>query len=102
MKHPLQAIPQERRLPISLTLLALTVGLSTILSWTLRKERYGIVALEMAGDERKAREVIGSWGEGARSRALFNVHLDYLFLVAYSTTIGLVCLWGASVLRVSR
>ena len=71
-----------------------------VLSWTLRKERYGLFALEMAGDEQKAREVLASRDEEeARSGALLNVYLDYLFLVIYSTTIGPACLWGAGTLR---
>jgi len=64
-----------------------------VLSWTLRQERYGLFALEMAGAEQKAREVLASRDEeGARSCTLLSVYLDYLLLVIYSTTIGPACL----------
>jgi len=100
MRHPLQKIPNRRKLPLLLLLFALTGGLMAVLSWTLRGEHYGIIDLELAGNEEKARQVITAWDvSGVRGFALFNVRLDFLFLAVYSTTIGLACVMAASVFR---
>ncbi len=49
----------------------------------------GIVSFELAGDPSTARQIVASWTETARVDAGFNLGLDYLFLVAYSTAIAL-------------
>lgn len=99
MRHPLQKIPDRRKLPLLLLLLALTGGLMAVLSWTLRGEYYGIIALELAGNEEKARQIIAAWDvSGGRGLALLNVRLDFLFLAVYSTTIGLACVLASEAL----
>jgi hypothetical protein len=100
MRHPLQALPEGQRVQVFLLSLALTGTLAAVLNWTLMGERYGIVALELAGNEQKAREIVDSWTtSGVRDRAFINVHLDFAFLVAYSTTIASACIWAVGVLH---
>jgi hypothetical protein len=56
---------------------------------------YGIVSFELAGDAASAQRMVDSWDETARMWAAFSLGFDYLFLVLYSTTIGLACVWAA-------
>jgi hypothetical protein len=97
MRHPLQKIPAARKLPVLLLLLGLTGGLMIILSKTLHGEKYGIVALELAGNKEEGQRFLDTWDvSGMRGSALLNVHLDFLFLCIYSTTISLACVMAAS------
>ncbi len=98
MHHPLQKVPDGRKSLLLLLLLGLTSGLMAVLSWTLRGERYSIVDLELAGSEEEAQLILDDWdAAGVRGLALLNVHLDFPFLVLYSTTIGLACVMAANV-----
>ena len=54
MRHPLQRIPDRKRLPLLLLLLALTTSLMAVLIWTLHGEIHDIIDLELAGNERTA------------------------------------------------
>jgi hypothetical protein len=60
---------------------------------------YGIISYELAGSVEKAQWIIDSWDQGARLYAAFSLGFDYLFMVLYSTTIALACLWGGRVLQ---
>jgi hypothetical protein len=51
----------------------------------------GIVSFEFAGTLPAARTMLESWGTAGRVYAGLNLGLDYLFIVAYATTIGLGC-----------
>jgi hypothetical protein len=53
----------------------------------------GIVSYEFAGDVGTAAQIIDSWDEIARIYAGFNLGLDYLYLLLYSTTIAMALLW---------
>jgi hypothetical protein len=55
----------------------------------------GIISFEFAGSAARTAEILDSWGEAGRLRAAFIQGLDFLFLVVYSTTIALGCLWAA-------
>jgi hypothetical protein len=100
MRHPLSAIPHGRRRLVFLPLLALTLLSMLVLAGLNRPlAPYGIVAFELAGEQQRAVEIVGAWGEAARLSAAFGLGFDYLYLVAYSTTIGLACLWAAEQLR---
>jgi len=50
---------------------------------------YGIVSFELAGSTEKAGAILTSWDQDARISAAFNLGLDYIFILAYSTSIGL-------------
>jgi len=49
---------------------------------------------EFAGSLESAVKIIRSWDEAVRILAAFSIGLDFLFLILYSTTIGLACLWS--------
>lgn len=63
---------------------------------------YGIISYELAGNAPESLSILASWDEGARTHAAFSLGLDYLFLVLYSTTIGLACIWAAMVLKANN
>jgi hypothetical protein len=83
------------------TLLAMTALISAALLLTGEPLRTipapaGILSYEFAGTTAKAAEIFNSWDEKAKSAAGFNLGLDYLFLLAYSTTLALGILWVAA------
>jgi hypothetical protein len=103
MHHPLQAIRVGRRRRAFLPLLALTALLGAVLGWVDRPLRTraapgGIVSFEVAGDAASARRMVDSWAGAGHAWAAFSLGIDYLFLVVYSTTLALGCLWAAGVL----
>ena len=51
----------------------------------------GIVSFELAGQPDAAQRIVASWDEEARVYAALSLGLDYLFMLAYSTAIGLGC-----------
>lgn len=98
MYHPLCSIPNGKKLPVFLVLLAATIVLSLIL--TLTGPVYpNIIDYELAGSAAKAAEIIAVWDASSRVKAGFNLGLDFLYLLVYSTTIALACSWGATVFR---
>jgi hypothetical protein len=97
MKHPLEAIPQGKRLLVFLALLAvflvITIGFRFI-----GPAQPSIVDFELAGTTDRAAEIINAWDTQDRIRAGFSLGLDYLYMPVYSTLIALACVWGAGVL----
>ena len=59
----------------------------------------GIVSFELAGSSQRAQEILGSWDVHAQLRAAFSLGLDYVFMLAYSATIGLACIWAGEALQ---
>jgi len=51
----------------------------------------GIISFEFAGSIDVATEMLDSWDENGLVLAAVNLGIDYLFLVAYSVAISLVC-----------
>ncbi|MBD1927492.1 hypothetical protein H6F74_14750 [Trichocoleus sp. FACHB-90] len=92
MSHPFQFIPADNYVQVFLPLLALTLLLAAVLSAIPLKP--DIVQFEL-----NALKVIKSWKETDKMWAAFSLGLDFLFLVVYSTTIGLACVWLANVLQ---
>jgi hypothetical protein len=104
MRHPFDALPTGKRGQVFLPLLALTLLLMVVLNvsggpLTTGAAPQGIVSFELAGSVSRIRHILDSWDEAAQLRAAFSLGLDFLFLVAYSTTIGFACLWAAGVAR---
>lgn len=62
----------------------------------------GIISYEFAGNPQKATAVINSWDANARLHACFSLGLDYAFILVYTTTIALACLWTGEVLANRR
>lgn len=51
----------------------------------------GIISFELAGELSKAHGMLASWGQEGQVYAGLNLGLDYLFMLAYATAIGLGC-----------
>lgn len=97
MRHPFQAIPtsHERRVFIGLTVMTLVLMvLMNAVGAPLKNEAApsGIISYELAGSMQNAQAIIASWDEPARLHASFSLGLDFLFLVVYSSAIGMGCL----------
>ena len=90
-------IPEMSRWLLFILLAPLSLVLMIPAGGRLNSKRtpLGIVALELAGTPRKARQVIAAWDVAAQQRAKAAVRLDYLFLVTYSTAVSLACMLAA-------
>ena len=95
-RHPfnwLSTSGQKRAFVALLTLtLVVMVGLNA-LGGPLNTEvaPLGIVSFELAGELAFAQSMVESWGQTGQVYAGLNLGLDYLFLVAYSSSIALGC-----------
>ena len=56
----------------------------------------GIVTYELAGSVQRAQAILDSW-HAVRGYAYTNLAADFPFLLLYSTSIGLACLWAGDV-----
>lgn len=97
MKHPLEQIPKNLVKPLFWGLLILTLLLMVLMNLVgaplvTAAAPYGIISYELAGNPENSLKILASWGEVARQKAAFSLGLDYLFMVVYSTTIGLGCI----------
>ncbi len=52
---------------------------------------YGMVSFQLAGNLSGALRILASWNQEAMTSAALNLGIDYLYMVVYSTTIGLGC-----------
>ena len=92
--HPLESIPEERRRRAFLVLAAASVALMAALGvegGPLRTSAApcGIVSYELAGSRGAADAILASWDPPGRETARGNLILDFVFLIAYSSAIGL-------------
>lgn len=104
MRHPLDSLPPKKHKLYFWLLLVVTLVIMTLLNLVgepliTGSAPYGIVSYELAGSPSRAEAVLTSWDPGVRAHAAFSLGFDYLFLLAYSTTIALACLWAAGVLK---
>lgn len=63
---------------------------------------YGIISYELAGTPEQAGQILASWDQRAREHAALSLGFDYVFMLAYSITIGLACVWAGDVLLERR
>jgi hypothetical protein len=96
-RRPAQTFPFAARVVLTLALLAILNGIGRPLMTSAAPA--GIVSYEFAGGEARAREIMASWDEPARRLAAFSLGLDYLFMVAYATTLAAGCLRSGAALR---
>lgn len=96
--HPFDEVPPGRLRVWFLPFLAVTVLVGGVLL-LLDPGGKGIVGLEVAGSVAAAHEVMAVWDDRDVIHAAFGVGLDYLFLIAYSTSIAIACVWGRRVFR---
>ncbi|MBN2548996.1 MAG: hypothetical protein JXB15_07560 [Anaerolineales bacterium] len=107
MHHPLENIPLEWRSKVFWLLLALTLALMVVFNLTgaslaTPAAPLGIVSYELAGSPLQAQAMLDSWDQKAKLAAAFGLGLDYLFMAAYSTTVGLGCIWAGDALLRQR
>ena len=96
--HPFDEVPPGRIRTWFLPCFATTVVVGAALL-LLDPGGTGIVGLEVAGSVAAAREAMAVWDDRDVIHAAFGVGLDYLFLLAYSTTIAIACVWARRVFR---
>lgn len=103
MNHPLNAAGTKQGFLLGLMFiltLTMMVIMNTIGAPLINETApLGIISYEFAGDVPTAQAIIDSWDSDARMSASLSLGLDYLFLVVYSTTIGLGCLWAGNLIR---
>jgi hypothetical protein len=104
MRHPFELIPPARRKTLFWFLLALTLAVMALMNLVGAplinlQAPLGIVSFELAGSVSRASEIIASWDARAQRYAAFGLGLDYVFMLAYASTISLACLWAGQVLR---
>ena len=104
MRHPLMSVPLSSRKSLFWFLFLFTLGVMVsinLVSMPLITPAapYGIVSYELAGTPEKSQEILDSWDETAQMHAAFSLGFDYLYMVLYSTTIALACIWGAALLQ---
>jgi hypothetical protein len=58
-----------------------------------------MVSLDFAGSPQRAKAILDSWDHPAQLRAAFIQGLDFLYLLVYSTTIAIACLWAGKTLH---
>lgn len=88
---------QKRMFVVSAVLAAVVMASLQVLGVPLRTPAApaSIVSYELAGSLARAQEMIASWGERGQAFAGLNLGLDYLFMVAYASAIGLGCVLAA-------
>jgi len=93
-------IPVHLRRTVFLVALLLTIIVAWLMAAPLTTDHaaFGIVSLELARSPEVAGLVIGSWSPEQQAQAVAGVRWDFLWLIAYSTTISLACVWAAGVL----
>lgn len=93
-------IPVHLRRPVFLIALVLTIVVAWLMAAPLTTDHaaFGIVSLELARSPEVAELVIGSWSPEQQALAAAGVRWDFLWLIAYSTTLSLACVWAADVL----
>jgi hypothetical protein len=104
MTHPFQKLsPKAARLAF-IPLLVVTLAVMVILNLVSAPLNtpaapMGIISYELAGTVAKAQSILDSWDSSAQLHAAFALGFDYVFMLAYATTIGLACAMAAGVLR---
>ncbi len=93
MTHPFEAIrPGQGKyifLPAFVLFLIIT-GVFRFLTTTP-----GIVSFELAGSVAASQAIVTAWDKTAQLINAFGLGIDYLYMVAYSTIIGVACIWAA-------
>lgn len=98
MRHPLEAVPPDKRARVFLPLLIATL-LITFAFRFIGPAAPTIIDFEFAGTVTKATDIISAWTPVDRIHAGFSLGFDFLYMPVYSTTIALACVWAAGVFR---
>ena len=100
MDHPFINLPSNRRKPLFILSLVVTLvifGIFRVLDSPLRTPAApnGIVSFELAGNLETATSIINSWDARAGLFAGFGLGLDYLFMPFYALALSLGILLAA-------
>jgi hypothetical protein len=98
MTHPLALIPSHYRPRLFVFFLILTLVVMValnVLGTPLQTAAApaGIVSYEFSANTEGADAILNSWDNQAKIYAALNLGLDYLFMPAYATAIGLATIW---------
>jgi hypothetical protein len=104
VQHPLQLLPEGRRLPTFLTLVGASAALHRRMQAHNKTSRapHGTLSLLAAGSAARDREILRSWDGAARQRAVRNLRLDPVFSLTWTSATAIACLWATGPLRVVR
>jgi hypothetical protein len=90
MTHPFSTISFDIFPIVFLPLLTLTIAVGFGLWYSTTTLKPGIVSFEL-----HPLATIKQWNELQKIQASFNTGLDFLFLLAYSNTLALGCIWAS-------
>ncbi len=95
-RHPFNWLSASGQKRAFVALLALTLAVMVSLNALGRPLNtevapLGIVSFELAGELSLAQSMVESWGQTGQVYAGLNLGLDYVFLIAYSSSIALGC-----------
>ncbi len=100
MTHPFQLIVDSKYAWVFWPLAALTILLMLVLgAIPLNPD---IVQFELAGSVPESSKILHSWGTLGQTWAAFSLGLDFLYIVAYSNTIGFACVWANKAIQKRR
>jgi hypothetical protein len=104
MHHPFKNIQPQRLKLYFWPLLGVTLGIMILMNiigapLITRQAPSGIISYELAGSVSKAAAILDSWDQNARLHAAFSLGFDYLFMLAYSSTIAMACVWAGGILQ---
>jgi hypothetical protein len=104
MHHPFENIqPQKLKLyfwPLLAATLVIMVLMNVIGAPLITSQApSGIISYELAGSIPNATAILNSWNQDARLHAAFSLGFDYLFMLAYSSTIAMACVWAGRILE---
>ena len=107
MIHPLTQIQPSRRTHYFYPLLGLTLLLMLVMNFVglplnTPAAPQGIISFEFAATPTRTQQMLDSWSPEGLVRAGFIQGLDFLFPLAYSTTVGLACIMASAVLERRR
>ena len=94
--HPFRWLQGERQRPVFLCAALLTMVLMVAMHWSNAPLQnpaapLGMISLQLAGTLPAAQQILASWGPQGQLSAAFNLGIDYLYMVAYATTLSLAC-----------
>lgn len=100
LRDPFAALSPASRRAVTLAAMGSTLVLTAVLGRLDVQLRtppapYGIVSFELAGSIGRAAAILDSWNTTARLHAALIQGIDYLYLLAYSTTLAALCSWAS-------